>query len=409
MPRLVMMALLGLTIAIGSIVGVLAWGTMSFTPASADLATADPAIGYAFYDGIEQILAGKDPAAFRQVLAPGFVDHGGGANADRTATELIDELTSLGQTFPNATLVVNDIEPASGTLVASVAPMTLSGATVGGVPFAMQASTPAYEVLRVRSGKVVERWSEGAPAVEVRTFDDMAFIAGGTFAGTTRLDRFDLQKHTEVELRVQGSTVLMGEAGVTRVAMNWMTEYAAPQFALIELPAGETLRLPGGALVRLEPAGDEPARLLRFVIQQAQPGEPFPPTLTGNATDKLLQSSVLPVLGDGHWNVSFGQLLLPADSDGKLTPSVNDSLLLCTDTGSIEILARGGEVSAMGSNHWPEEIGATGTIDSDTALRISGATSIDLHITATTPAWLIVISRNDSASPPGPSGTPLAE
>lgn len=409
MPRFAMTTLLALTLAIGSLVGVLAWRSMSDPPVTTDLASADPAIGYAFYDAIGQVLAGGDASALQQVLAAGFLDHGGDGTGDRSAIELIDALTALSQTFPGASMTVHTIEAASGTLVASVDPLQLDGATVAGVPFSVPSHEPHYELLKVQGGKVLERWSEDAPAIELQTFPDAAPTMGGTFASSMRLDRIELQKHASVEFYATGAVVLLGEAGVTRVGLIWANSLAQPQSAVHDLQAGESLRIPDGARVRLEPDGSEAARLLRYAVQLVRPTDPPAPKLTGNVTFQLLWASVLPVLGDGDWAVSIGHLLLPADADAELAPRANETLLLCPDAGALELMAKGGEISTLGSDRWPLALGSSADIDANRVASIEGASKVELQGTADAPAWLIVITRNQAVAPLAPKGTPMVE
>ena len=165
MNRLVVAALAGLTLAIGLTMASLAWRVISFDPPISTLEAADPTIGYAFYDGIDQVLAGQPADALEQVVSGGFVDHGSGSDDGQSVDQLVDELIAFRQSFPGTRLVVDGIETASGTLIASIAPVRPSGATVAGLPLTMEPIAGGYEVLRVRNGQVTERWSSGLPDI----------------------------------------------------------------------------------------------------------------------------------------------------------------------------------------------------------------------------------------------------
>jgi hypothetical protein len=157
MQRVTQAALIGLTIAIVLTVGSLVWRAVSFDQHMPVLEAVDPAIGHAFYDGINQVLAGTSTDALEAVVSPGFVDHGGDRHGDRSATKLVEELSAFRQSFPNTRVVVNGIESATGTLVASIAPVEPSGALVAGLPLTMKPLAGGYEVLRVQNGRVTER------------------------------------------------------------------------------------------------------------------------------------------------------------------------------------------------------------------------------------------------------------
>ena len=85
MNRIVFAALMGLTLAIGLTVASMAWRMTSFDEPLPSLGTADPAVGYAFYDGIDQVLSGNSPDALKQSVADGFVDHGSGDDERQSA------------------------------------------------------------------------------------------------------------------------------------------------------------------------------------------------------------------------------------------------------------------------------------------------------------------------------------
>jgi hypothetical protein len=386
MQRVTQAALIGLTIAIVLTVGSLVWRAVSFDQHMPVLEAVDPAIGHAFYDGINQVLAGTSTDALEAVVSPGFVDHGGDRHGDRSATKLVEELSAFRQSFPNTRVVVNGIESATGTLVASIAPVEPSGALVAGLPLTMKPLAGGYEVLRVQNGRVTERWSAGLPDIELWTIEEAGFRIGATSNGSTRLDRIELVAASSVKLTVQGQSVVMVESGSVRVDIQ-----TASQSSIVKLETGQAVHLPGGSRIKLERAGNTTARLLRYSVQAVVPTEPAPPEFSGSTSSSVLWTSNLPSIENGLWTISIGTLQLPTGAQGQLGEPEGGALVVYSESGSLRLETRDGAIAKLDEQLWPSVAGTSVSISAGQAANIQETDLINLRSESGDTIWVISI------------------
>ena len=118
------------SIAITSVVGVFAWRTVSLDRTIADLNTADPAVGYAFYAALGQALTDDEPGPLQRIVTADFVDHDGNAGSTLGIDELTADLSAFGATFPHADILVESIESSGDSLIAQISPMSLTGVSI---------------------------------------------------------------------------------------------------------------------------------------------------------------------------------------------------------------------------------------------------------------------------------------
>jgi hypothetical protein len=397
-------ALIGLMLAVGLAVGSLAWRITSTSPPITSLTLADPAVGYAFYDAVDRVLAGDDPGALETLVSDDFIDHGATHDETGSAGDFIAQLTAFRQSFPDTRIEVNDMQAASGTLIVALAPLAPPPARVAGLPLTIDPFARGYEVLRVRNGQVTERWSSGLPEIELHSFDDVMLSASALQGRSVHLDRFELPGAGLVSLQNQGESMMMVESGKVRVHMRWIDGNAGEQSDVLFLEAGETNRLPPGAAVTFEAGSDELVRVLRISIQIVRPVDPVPPAVTGGATDELLWSSNLPPRANGSWRLSIGTVRLPAYSGGLLDLDGGRLIAVCSD-GSLNVTTHDGEVLALDEHFWPAEMGSSNSIRDGQAASIEDAESVALRSESGAVLWLIALSGGESIATPEPSAS----
>ena len=160
---LLLTAVAVVSIVICSAAGVFAWRTISVDRTLPSLNTANPAVGYAFYAALGEVLAGDEATSLQRVVTDDFVDHESNAETAKGIDELTAELSAFGATFPNVRVAVESIASSGDSLIAQLSPSTLAGGSVAGLTMAPIQVAGSVEVLHIRHGRVSERWATRLP------------------------------------------------------------------------------------------------------------------------------------------------------------------------------------------------------------------------------------------------------
>lgn len=401
--RIMLAGLVSLALAIGLTTGAIAWRTATFDRTVPDLSTADPAVGYAFYAGIDQVLDGGSPDDLEQVVSHDFVDHLGNGSEDRSADEMVEELTAFGAAFPGTHVDVIDIQASSSSLVVSIAPVGARPVVVAGMTFSTQAAPGGYEVLRIRHGKVSERWTAGVPAVRASTYEEASFNRWRSPGVATRLDRVALPVDGWVAGYPGESVLLVLESGSVHLEVNFVDADENKQSVTSSLESGRVVQIVPGARIRVENVSDAPANVLLYSTNRVTPVEAPPLTFRGGAAATLLWSSFLPPTVGGSWRFSIGRLDLPAALSAELAAPEDTLVILYSAGGSLQALTSGGTVETLDTEFVAIDQGNAGTIAPGVAANISNATHVSLRSDPTVPIVVWVISIIPDREPESPS------
>lgn len=350
----------------------------------------DVGIAHAFYAGIDAILAGSDPSALESVLAADFVDHAGAA-PDRDASALVAHLQSFGQRFPGVQMAVHDVHAASGNLLVAMAPITLPQVGVAGLSMSVAPAPGAMDILRVRDGKISERWGDGLPAIDSTTFD-AGFRIGSGGSVAVRLDRVHLPPGASVRWTAE-SVVVLVERGVAKLRHGFvpgaMDEIGEP----LLLAAGSVTAVVPRPFVELEGAGDEAAEVLILWTRRVTAVEPPPQRFEGDATSTLVWAENLSGPAFQPWSVDFGRIAASGHLDLSLTAPAGTSAILSLHAGSVRLTAAGGsiaELDALANSH-PRELPAM--LPAGSTVRAAAPLDLTLHVPEGESAslWIIVI------------------
>lgn len=397
MTRLTTATSIGLALAIALVAGMVGWRVFSFSPPVSDASSADPTVGTAFYAAMNDVLSGANKTALDDVVTSDFVNH----VDDATAGELAEQLTALGGSFPGTRMQVTGMEPSANSLVVSLAPIALAPVKVAGLEFSAQPIDAGYEVLRLRGGKVAERWSEETPALSATTFHDATVTTRGSASMAIRLDRTELPKGSELSWKPGRSSVLMVETGSVTVRLNGKQDREL-QHHVVTVNAGEILPIRSTMTVHLESADSDPATVLIFSTWKVTPTDVPSPKHTQGVTSRLLWMSNLPVSSDGGWTVAFGKAQLPQGVDVTLGGSEAMEVLLCAETTSVQVVTGDGWVETLNSDLTAIDRSNATVLDPARAAHVTNADSVGLRTVAEggETVWLITIS------PAGTQATP---
>ncbi len=388
---------IGLALAIVLAAGMVGWRITSFAPTQPELDYADPAVGTAFYAALNAVLSGANHGALDEVVTWDFVDHSDGSTAD----DLTGRLTAFGASFPGTQLEVLGIDPSANSLVVSLAPVSLDPVTVGGLTLSTQPFDGGYDVLRIRNGKVAERWSNGVPALSATTFAGASLATRGSASMAIRLDRTELPVGAELSWEPGRSNVLMVETGAITVRQDW-NQGQELQHEVVTIRAGDAFPIPSNMKVRIEPAVSEPASVLIFATWKVQPTDVPAPIHSRGAASKLLWVSNLPVPPAAGWTVAFGNVSIPQYVNVTLNGGAAMEVLLCTDASAMQVVTGDGSIESLHADLTSIDRSSSATLDDGSAAHVTGATSIELQATADTPGllWLISISPTNAVATP---------
>lgn len=403
MQRFIFATLLGLTLIIGMTVGGMAWRTATFERSALDIATADPAIGIAFYVGIDQVLTDGDTSALEDAVTGDFVDHPGDGATSQSIDELTGRLAAFATTFPGARFEVTEIVATGGNLVATIAPVTPPPVTVAGMSMTTQPISGGYDVLRIRNGKVAERWSAGLPALSTASFPAASFSLDSTTNLAIQMTQTELPGDSEVIWHSGRTAVVMVESGTIRVNRSWAQGHEG-QNDTVTVQAGGALLISPRMAARLRSANADSARLLTFSIWRVAPVEMPTHTYSGNASSQLLWTSNLPLAQSGKWSVEFGRVQIPERTDVTFQGADEMEVLLCSESSTVQAGAFDGVIESFTTDLTKIEQARKLRLDSDSASHIVEASSIEL---ATDPdaggiVWVIAISPGGAPATPIP-------
>jgi hypothetical protein len=396
--------LIALVIAIGLTAGSLAWRVASAPRMAPDFEATDPAIGYAFYQALDDVLATGDRSALDRVVSGGFIDHIG--DQETSTGKLVDQLKTFHASFPDTQFQVREIQSAEGTLVASIEPVRLTGPLLGGMQISTNPMAGGYEVLRVRHGKITDRWAGGLPDVQLASFTDAGLQVGSSFSNMVRLEQIELPEDTSFTWRAFGQRVLLVTQGTVQLDSRWIGSQGEAMHDSQTINAGQAVLSPSGTTVTVREVGQTPARtlILLLTVQQVTPTDS---TLIergpGTKLDLLWQSN-LSTLPMGSWSLSFARLSLPPETTAELTSDSSTTVLLSSENDSARISTDTGSISTLDANYVPADAGMGTSLAAGTAALVEETDSVEIASAGSDPAtvWLIRIQLD------APSATPEA-
>jgi hypothetical protein len=408
MQRMMQTALIVLVIAIGLTAGSLAWRVTSAPRTARGQETTDPAVGYAFYQALDEVMESGDRSALDRVVSSGFIDHNG--DRARSTGDLANDLAALGTSFPDMRIQVLDIQTAAGTLVASIAPVRSSGTAVEGMHFAAGSGVSGSEVLQIQHGKVSARWASAIPGVQLSTFADAAFAFAPISSSSIKLEEIDLPEGGRFEWTSRGDRAVLVEAGAIQLDIRWIGSEGEQMHTSQMAAAGQALSSPAGENVTVRTESGASARILVLTLQKSTPTNPSSIELGPGATLTLLWSSYLPFDPNGTWHLSFGRVALSAGSMGLLSGDARSTVLLANTNGSSRLSIDGGKIATLDQAAIPASPETIALLDAGNAALVEEAESMEIANAGAEPSVMWLIGVRVDAPPTTPethSGTPV--
>ena len=167
---------------IGLVIGPLLPMSLGAPQSTTSIDRANLATATSFYAAANRFLEVGDDAPLLELLDSSFVDHSL-LGLEPTTGGLLRYLASLRAAYPEIRLEATALATQQDVVTVSLATTQSSTAIAGGPIPDWDPSVPGVEQLRIRDGKVVERWASGSPATAGRAG------RGGRRAPASRLVR----------------------------------------------------------------------------------------------------------------------------------------------------------------------------------------------------------------------------
>jgi hypothetical protein len=408
MQRYVLILLVSVSMAVALAVGSFAWQAAQFDHGSAAILGADPAVGVAFYAGLNRALAGEPDGEFQALVTDDFVDH---ADGERVPGALLDELTALGHTFPGIQLKVTDIRPSGDDLIVHVVPIVPEPGQIAGLSLTPEGLTGGIEVLHVRRGQVSERWAGTLPSLSATGFDDTAHSFYRSMKLSTSLYRIELQPGSRLSWRADELAVAMVEWGTLAVTIEKPNEIERPVTETVTVAAGEAVSIPRDGRLRLRSTSPEGATLLLFTAYDVSASDPRHFQLEGGAMSTMLWTSPAPFVVLKTTRVQVGRIEIRGAGEVSLAAAPGMEIVAVVQGEPVGVAVQDGRLLQRDAMYAIVPVESPMALGPGDAVQISQASGFDLETTSGdgVPIWLVTIGPIDAGTeydglPSGSSG-----
>ena len=357
--------LVALALLTGLVLGSL--GKIGLSPARAIPAfeTRNQQIGRQYYEALDTLMLTGDDHGLRLLLGDEFQDHQSATNATGDVEHLIADYQSLRTVSPDSRYVVEELVGA-GDLVITTLGLRLAGQPVfAGIEITLNHPRLLQEILRIREGFVVERWSDSSSPPRLMTVATLGEIA---FTGVPELRRWHFDPHALDTIRARSDVILIVEQGTLVVEPGVLSDEPPARYGSIpgtptdinpepfldkyQVKSGDVLHVPKGSVVRFWNYSVEAASLLTIAARfEAGDGPQFDDEGDGVSRQLLARGfslgSVIPAFAVfvGQVELSPGSEFVHASiadggefvivTDGVLTATARDGLIWTADSNAI--------------------------------------------------------------------------
>jgi hypothetical protein len=304
-------------------------------------------LGRDYYEAVDHLLATGDSQELRQLLSDDFQSHAPATGMTGDAESLIADFQSLRNVYPGIRQEITELAGSDSLIIASITIPWTSHGQFAGLSIAWDQPQQQQEILRVRDGLIVERWSDANPPLQLMT---IANIGETSMSGVPEMTLWHVDPHARDTVRERSEVVLIMTSGTLIVEPEEPTDDRSERYRMTpaspngietssltsaeEVREGDVLIVPGGAELLLRNSSVEPAAMLSIAAGQTPEDVPYATLGAEGITRELLARGFsLDAAGSGY-AVHIGHASL--DSGSTFThPGIDD----------------GGEF-AFGTNGW---------------------------------------------------------
>jgi len=385
--------LVALALVTGLVLGSLGKIGLNPTGTMPAFETRNQQIGRQYYEALDTLMLTGTDLAVRLLLGDEFQDHQPATDVTMDEERLIADYQSLRTVNPGSRYVVEELVGA-GELVIATLELRLKGQPeFAGIEIALSHPRSFQEILRIRKGFIVDRWSDSSIPAGLSTVAALGEIA---FIGVPEMRRWHFDPHALDTIRARSEVILIVEQGSLVVEPDLLSDAPPARYGSVpDTPAeddadlildqqhvksGDVLHVPKGSAVTFRNYGVEPASILTIAArQEASDGPQFDDEVAGVRRQLLARGfslgSVIPAFEVFVGNVKLspgstfahnsivdgGQFVVV--TDGLMTATARDGLIWTADSHSVitsneqqrlpvgkgAAIADGSEVSFSGS------------------------------------------------------------
>lgn len=347
----------------------------------------------AFYESFDRLLDSGD-RSIASTVAPGFIDHSGNSDNQRTLTEMIDWTLALRATWPHLRMQVVDLQQQGQFITVRLDIHPGVPSQMSSVPLLAAPPQHVTELLRVEGAAVSERWSAGGQ-LPVATFsaaiDDFWEDAGSV---TPAIERVVLESGQSLQRAYRGTVVLWSEAGRIFLDRDGVDLSGNRRPTRQPLEAGQVRMLDGVGQFTLRNEGSEPARLWLLSTDVSRVER----NAIGDATaapGQLRAVAFLPLPGSGDRRsrprrVSITHITLPPGSTvAPHAPGVVEAIAVVS--GAIELTVDLGRALRCADGATAQPFDGTITLNAGAGVSANAMASLGYRTAGSQPATLLVM------------------
>jgi quercetin dioxygenase-like cupin family protein len=232
-------------------------------------------LGRTYYEAVDHLLVTGDSGELRQVLSADFQNHSRATGVTGDAESLIADLQSLRNVHPGYRQTVIELAGSDSLVVASITTSRAGYGAFAGLGIELNQSQQLQEILSVRDGLIVERWSDALVQPRMMTIAATGKLSS---AGAQEMRRWRFDPHAVEIDHAHSEMILIIENGKLLVELvrsegeplhRFRLNSASPDgietsdlTGLQRLHIGDVLIIPAGSVFKLRNDSATPASLL---------------------------------------------------------------------------------------------------------------------------------------------------
>jgi quercetin dioxygenase-like cupin family protein len=366
-----------------------------------------------FYDAANRLLATGDAVPLQQIVAADFVDHTQrpGVMPDRDG--LIRYLRAWHGSDPTFWLSVDDLAAKGDRVITVVEAASDGGAPASGLPAVAGRIWGTVDVLRLRSGLIVEHWGDGAGLGLFEPLLTAKVPVTPPVAKFVEVERRTYAADDEEWIWAAGPTLLLVEAGALDVALDArsrdpaaiVTAAAATRPLLPgeeeTLDTGEALVVVAGHRVRLRADSRAPVELLAVWTSLPVASGPSYPEGSGlmsggtnadaSPAGRVVAGGMSTELPEQQMVVSISRVAL-APQAAVVRHAVANTELVVIEAGELAVHVDGKTAWAHDGTTGGSRPLAHGTLTAGDGLMVRTGSTVEYHPEGDAPAVFLLIN-----------------
>ncbi len=323
-------------------------------------------VGRAYYDAVDHLLQTGDPGSLTELLGADFRNQAAANEFPIAAEGLVLEYQSLRSSYPGVRQTISDLSGSGSLVIASVTTHGPEDGAFAGVEVEAVLPFEHQEILRIRDGRVIERWTDGTASPHLMT---MASIEATSMSGAPEMRLFRFGLFAEEKIYARSDVILIVMSGALKVDQHGREQSMVHRYRTspqqqggiesrivsdaIELQAGDVLIAPAGAEIELRNGSAEPAEFMAISSSFGRPGGMELANGTAAVTRTLIARGFSLRPETTRYDVHIGQATISAGTSLIHTGIEHGGEFVLPVSGSVDLEAAGGLVWTVDASQRP--------------------------------------------------------